>query len=290
MSRWSRSRGCSWRGWAIAAANSLERRRGPGFGSEAGDHLLILRRPRSPAAASPRLAAWSRTRAAAARARPQAPIKTREARSFSEARLLEDPQPPRRHQVDQQAEIAELDHRHLARAACTRLICDRSAHPAAARSVFITFIPGASADSTRAPARALFESPRGDLDLWQLGHQQSLALSEHRRRGGVGARGAAALDLSEVHSTGSTGTPASEHQERKGSCRSSRRSNPSIARSPLARSRSAALSEEVRALAAERNARDPRPQLPAAGDPGRRRSLRRSASASRAWPPPPTPR
>ena len=62
-----------------------------------------------PAAASPRRAAWSRTRAAAARGRRSSRISTREARSLQRGALVEELQAARRHQVDEQGELAVGD-------------------------------------------------------------------------------------------------------------------------------------------------------------------------------------
>ena len=209
MSPWWRSSGWRWRGWSISSANSLERRRRPGFRPESGDHLVLARRHR-PAAASPRPAAWSRTRAGAARGRPRGGSGPARRGLSSEARLSKTRSRP-----------ADIRWIRSARSpnSTTGILPTRrtpvTSRPTSASSggskVFITFIPGASADSTPAPRKRCVQAPRGDLDLGQLGHAPILADRRPRR--------AYRLERTFIRLVrGADRRRASEHQEtRKGS-------------------------------------------------------------------------
>ena len=196
MSPWWRSSGCRWRGWSISAANVLERRRGPGLRPERRDHLVLVdgvgrQQLRPGPLLGPELAQPQLPPVLQPHQHPRRPV-------FRRCPLVEDPQPPRRHQVDQQGQVPKLDHRHLADP-------PHPGHlPADERSsggskVFITFIPGASADSTRLPTKAVFSrravistSGNSGMDqVWRLRPSAGGAVAgvPHRRQGAAhGAR------------------------------------------------------------------------------------------------------
>ena len=212
MSFWWRSSGCRWRGWSIAAAKLLERGRGPGFGAERPHHLVLGHRVGSPAA-SPRPAAWSRTRAGAARARPRA--------APAPARRGLWARPACRRRRSRPADIRWISSARSPNSTTGILPTRRtpvSSRPTSASSggsnVFITFIPGASADSTAAPERLLL-SLRATIST---SGSSGMRVSEGCQR----------VDFVHVHSTGfRPRRRASEHpgKEGLGPCRSSRRSN-----------------------------------------------------------------
>ena len=102
-------------------------------------------------------------------------ISTREARSFSEARLSKTRSRP--------ADIRWISSARSPNSTTGILPTRRTpvtSRPTSASSggskVFITFIPGASADSTVGARQRGVEAARGDLDLGQLGHAERLDL------------------------------------------------------------------------------------------------------------------
>ena len=153
----------------------LQRRRGPGFRPERRDHLVLGRpRPIGSSFAQARcLVPNSRSRSS----RPSSSrISTREARSFSDARLSRRRQPPRRHQVDQQRQIAELDHRHLRDPPHPGdLSPDQRFQRRVERLHHVHPRRQHRFDGSSASAA---QPPRGDLDLGQLGHEQRLPTPE----------------------------------------------------------------------------------------------------------------
>ena len=112
MSRWWRSSGCRWRGWSIAAANSSSGGGGQASGPERGDHLVLGDRVgrqqlRPGALLGPELAQPQLAAVLEPDQHPRGAV-------FGRGPFVEDAQSAGRHQVDQQRQVAELDHRHLA--------------------------------------------------------------------------------------------------------------------------------------------------------------------------------
>ena len=151
MSPWWRSSGCRWRGWSIAAANSS----GGGAGQASGPSRATASSASTASAGSSFAQArcfvpYSRRRSS----RPSSSrTRTREARSLSEARFS--------YQRRRPADIRWISRARSPNSTTGSLPILRtpvSSRPASASSggskVFITFIPGASADSTVAPASA----------------------------------------------------------------------------------------------------------------------------------------
>ena len=95
------ARACSGRAPCGASSSRQRRRVRPGLGPERGDRLVVLDGAGA-RAASPTPPAWSRTRAGAARARPSRRTSSREVRSRGVGALVEELQPARGHQVQQQ--------------------------------------------------------------------------------------------------------------------------------------------------------------------------------------------
>ena len=119
------------------------------------------RRPRRPLwrrwpAAWPRPVAGCRTRAGEARGRPSSAQQQPRRLVAQRGALVPHLQAPRGHQVDQQRQVA----RARPRTSCPRRRTPSISRPTSASSggskVFIVTMPGASADSTRAPATAAF--------------------------------------------------------------------------------------------------------------------------------------
>jgi hypothetical protein len=129
----------------------LERRAGQASGPSVATASSPRRHRR--AAASPRRAAWCRTRAGAARARRRAAPAPARRGPFERGALLEDAQPPADIRWISRRQIAELDHGHLADATDRRDLAPDQLSSGGSK-VFITFIPGASADFHRAPVSA----------------------------------------------------------------------------------------------------------------------------------------
>ena len=149
------------------AANSSSGGAGQASGPERRDHLVLGDRVgrqqlRPGPLLGPELAQAQLAAVLEPDQHPRGPV-------FRRGPLVEDPQPPRRHQVDQQGQVAELDHRHLADPPHPGHSRPTSASSGGSK-VFITFIPGASADSTVGAGQRGVEPARGDLDLGQLGH------------------------------------------------------------------------------------------------------------------------
>ena len=157
ITRWSRSSACSGRGASSSAFSGGGS--GQASGPRRGQRVLVLQ-PVGRAAASPRRPAWSRTRAAAA---PRAGIpgagsmrtSSREVRSRGPARLS--------YSCSRPADIRWISSASPPPASTIRCLprrrtaLDPSAPPApraAASKVFSALMPGASADSIRAPPSA----------------------------------------------------------------------------------------------------------------------------------------
>ncbi len=151
MSLWWRSSGCRWRGWSTAAANSSS----GGGGHASGPRLATISSPATASVASS--FAQARCLVPNSRSRSSRPsssrTRTREARSLGEARLS--------NAFSRPADIRWISSARSPNSTTgilpTRLtpVISRPASASSGGSkVFITFIPGASADSTEAPARA----------------------------------------------------------------------------------------------------------------------------------------
>ena len=267
MSFWWRSSGCRWRGLSIAAANSSS----GGGGQASGPRLATISSSATAAVGSS--FAQARCLVPNSRSRSSRPsssrTSTREARSLGEARLSKTRSRP--------ADIRWISSARSPNSTTGILPTRRTAGQLAPRQRFQRRLEGLHHVHPRRQRRfdpgsrqAGVQPARDDLDLRQLGHRTKSAASDPRRKAQH------AVDFCHVHSTGFGSGSASEHQERKGSCRSSRRSNPLSDRSSSPEE-IAELSEEIRALAAAAQRGHPRPQLPAAGDPGRRQLPRRLA-------------
>ena len=144
----------------------LEQRRriGPRLGAERGERVLVVEVRRSQHLDPRPLSGAELAQAQLApvgepQQEPRRPVAQRRAR-------VEQLQPAGRHQMDH---AAPGRRRARSRTACRGARPGRSRCPASAGSggsnVFSALIPGASADSTSAPATARADQPRGDLDL-----------------------------------------------------------------------------------------------------------------------------
>ena len=173
IARWSRSSGCRWRGWSIAAASASQRRRRPGLGPERRDHL-VGRRPRparSSFAQARCLVPNSRRRSS----RPSASrIRTRERRSLSEARLSNTCSRPAdirwTRSSSDSSPPANVDHGHLADPPDA---VDR--HPLERRERRVERLhrdhPGRQRRLDLGARERGGEPAGGDLDFGQLGHR-----------------------------------------------------------------------------------------------------------------------
>ena len=243
--RWSRSSGCRWRGWSISAANSLERGRGPGLRPQRRHHLvgldLLARQQLRPGPLlGPELAQPQLPPVLEPDQQPRGAISRR-------GRLVEDLQPPRRHQVDQQRQVAELDHRHLADPPDRRSPPCPPAPRAAARRSSSRSSPAPAPTPTRRPAQGAVEPARGDLDLGDFGHGQRVDLS------------ASSFDW--LQEPAEAAEPANINQpapirvpSRRAAMRELPTINEPVPMLDLSPEEIDELSEEVRALAAERDA------------------------------------
>ena len=171
IERWSRSSGWRWPGLVDDLRELLERGRRPGLGAERRDHLLggdvvgveelapgsLL----GPELAQPQLAT---VREPDQDSRTTVPSEARSSKSWSLP-----------------ADImwtSSASRSPSAPASTTGILPTRrtpvTSSPTSASSggltLFSATMPGASADSTVAPASAVLEPARGDLDLGQLGH------------------------------------------------------------------------------------------------------------------------
>ena len=171
MSFWWRSSGCRWRGWSIAAANSSS----GGGGQASGPRLATISSSATASAGSS--FAQARCLVPNSRSRSSRPsssrTSTREARSFGDARLS--------NTLSRPADIRWISSARSPNSTTGIFPTRRTpvtSRPTSASSggskVFITFIPGANADSTPAPDKRGVQPPRDDLDLRQLGHGTSL--------------------------------------------------------------------------------------------------------------------
>ena len=278
IARWSRSSGCSWRGWSIAAASASSGGAGHASGPSVATISSASTSP-GPTAASPRRAAWCRTRAGAARARRRAGSAPASARSLSEARLSKTCSRP----ADIRWTSSSSGSSPPPRTATTGIFPIRrtpsivrpSSASSGGSSVFTATIPGASVDSTSAPASA---APRRRAVISTSGSSgigpSVNCVAVHSLRFEAGQR------------TG-TGRRTYEGRRRAHAAAADTSANPDR----RARRRSEIERMSRRGPRARRRAQrgHPRPQLPGARDPGRRRPHGRLARALAPRPPPPTP-
>ena len=230
-----------------SAGELLERRRGPRLGAERRDHLVGLDRVRR-GTASPRRAAWCRTRAGAARGRRRAgPAPARRGRAARRACRRPGAGP---RTSGGRASRAERSRRRRSSKSTTGILPTRRT-PETARPVerrerrvddFSATMPGASADSTSAPSSAAL-----------------------KRRAVISTSGSSGMTLSVGRATvdsdqsfawfevAFTGSRAGEHRKERHGRSSCRHFSP-----PPTPELSAEVvrgaQPEVRALAAERNA------------------------------------
>ena len=238
----------------------LRRRRRPGFRAEPGDRL-VLGRPRRRAAASPRRAAWSRTRAGAARGRPRAgsgPARRglwarRVCRRCAGA-------PPT------SGGSAAPGRRTRPPASC------RPGAPRSARGPRALRAAGRRSSSRSSPAPAPTRPSAPDSTASRRRTVISTSGSSGMRPSLAGRpRGAAGrLDSQFIRLVQGAHRPGQRTSETEGSMQELPTIQPTLA-PDLSPEEIVAISAEMRALAARAQRGDPRPQLPAARDPGRRR-------------------
>ena len=135
----------------------------PGFGTQGRDHLVFCRPPPSPAASAQARCLVPNSRSAAPAALqpdqyPRGPVFA--ARPFGERPAAAPPTSGGSAATGRRTRPPASS-----RPAAPRSPRARPAPRSGGSRVFITFIPGASADSTEAPDRPLFKPPRDDLDL-----------------------------------------------------------------------------------------------------------------------------
>ena len=243
MSPWWRSSGCRWRGWSIAAANSS----GGGAGQASGPSRATASSS-STASRRQQLRPGPLLRPVLAQAQLAAvlePDQHPRGAVFERGALVVPAQAPGRHQVDQQGEVAELDHRQLADPPHRGQLAAGQRLERRVEGLHHVH-PGRQRRFHRRAGQRRVEAAHGDLYLGELGH----GLQSWRV---AGVRGG--IDSVQFIRLVRGGNPAGSANigNEEGSMQELPTIQPTMA-PDLSPEEIGAIQDEVRALAAERNA------------------------------------
>ena len=171
MSPWWRSSGCRWRGWSIAPRTP--RRRAP---ARLPGRAVATASSSSTASGRQQLRPGALLRPELAQAQLAAvlePDQHPRGAVFERGALVVAAQPPGRHQVDQQGEVAELDHRHLADPPHRGQLAAGQRVERRVEGLHHVH-PGRQRRFHRRAGQRRVEAAHGDLDLGELGHGSNL--------------------------------------------------------------------------------------------------------------------